>query len=109
MPTLRPHLDWGLTVIGFGLILVIRPRAGMVGRPGSPLSLRARAVVALYGVHGIGSLSSLGYASSHVEFVDERQLWAVVAFTIFASTVIHGLTATATVETLDREAAEGRG
>jgi hypothetical protein len=28
---------------------------------------------------------------------------------IFASTVIHGLTATATVETPDREAAEGRG
>jgi NhaP-type Na+/H+ or K+/H+ antiporter len=31
-----------------------------------------------------------------------------VAFTIFASTVIHGLTATATVEALDREATRGR-
>lgn len=109
MPTLRPHLDWGLTLIGFGLIRVIRPRAGLVGRPGSPSSLRARAVVALYGVRGIGSLSSFGYASSRVEFVDEGQLWAVVSFTIFASTVIQGLTATATVETPDRAAAEGRG
>jgi NhaP-type Na+/H+ or K+/H+ antiporter len=103
MPTLWPHLDWRLTLIGFGLILVIRPVAGMVGLLGSPLSLRARAIVAFYGVRGIGSLYYLGYASTHVEFIDEGQLWAVVAFTIFASTLIHGLTATATVEALETE------
>jgi hypothetical protein len=44
-----------------------------------------------------------------VEFIDEGPLWALVAFTIFASTVIHGLTATATVAVLDREYAEGGG
>jgi len=60
-------------------------------------------------VRGIGSLSYLGYSSTHVDFIEEEQLWAVVAFTIFASTVIHGLTATVTVEALDREASEGRG
>jgi len=109
MPTLWPHLDWSLTLIGFGLILVIRPVAGMLGLLGSPLRLRARAVVAFYGVRGIGSLYYLGYASTHVDFIDEEQLWAVVAFTIFASTVIHGLTATVTVEALDREASDGRG
>jgi len=106
MPTLWPHLDWSLTIIGFGLILVIRPVAGLIGLLGSSLSLRARAVVSIYGVRGIGSIYYLGYASTHVDFIDEAQLWAVVAFTIFASTVIHGLTATATVEALDREAAD---
>lgn len=108
MPTLWPHLDWRLTLIGFGLILVIRPVAGMVGLAGSSLTGRERVVVAIYGVRGIGSLYYLGYASTHVDFIDEAQLWAVVAFTIFASTVIHGLTATATVEALDREATRGR-
>jgi NhaP-type Na+/H+ or K+/H+ antiporter len=103
MPTLWPHLDWSVTFIGFGLILLIRPLAGLVGLLGTALSLRQRAVVAFYGVRGIGSLYYLGYASTHVAFIDEKQLWAVVAFTIFASTVIHGLTATATVEALDDE------
>ena len=65
--------------------------------------------MAIYGVRGIGPLYYLGYASTHVEFIDEGPLWALVAFTIFASTVIHGLTATATVEVLDREYAEGGG
>ena len=107
MPSLWPHLDWSLTIIGFGLILVIRPLAGLVGLLGTPLTLRARSVVAAYGVRGIGSLYYLGYASTHVEFIDEGALWALVAFTIFASTVVHGLTASATVEVLDREHADG--
>jgi hypothetical protein len=58
-------------------------------------------------VRGIGSLYYLGYAATHVELIDEGALWALVAFTIFASTVSHGLTANATVEVLDREYAEG--
>jgi NhaP-type Na+/H+ or K+/H+ antiporter len=106
MPSLWPHLDWSHTVIGFGLILVIRPAAGMLGLARTPLSLRERAVVAIYGVRGIGSLYYIGYAATHMEFIDEGALWALVAFTIFASTVIHGLTASATVEVLDREYAE---
>ncbi len=60
-------------------------------------------------MRGIGSLYYIAYASTHVEFIDEGALWAVVAFTIFASTVIHGLTATATVEVLDREYSESAG
>jgi NhaP-type Na+/H+ or K+/H+ antiporter len=103
MPSLWPYLDWKLSIIGFGLILVIRPLAGMIGLWGTSLSLRSRAVVAVYGVRGIGSLYYLGYAATHVEFIDEGPLWAVVAFTIFASTVIHGLTADATVEVLDSD------
>jgi NhaP-type Na+/H+ or K+/H+ antiporter len=109
MPSLWPYLDWRHAIIGFGLILVIRPVAGMLGLVGTTLGLRARAVVAIYGVRGIGSLYYIAYASTHVEFIDEGALWALVAFTIFASTVIHGLTASATVAVLDREYAEGDG
>lgn len=101
LPSLWPYLGWSHTITGFGLILVIRPLTGMLGLFGTPLSLRERALVAIYGVRGIGSLYYLGYASTHVEFIDEGALWALVAFTIFASTVIHGLTASSTVEVLD--------
>ena len=106
MPALWPHLDWRHAVVGFGLLLVIRPVAGAVGLLGSARSWRERAVIAFYGVRGIGSLYYLGYASTHVEFIDEGPLWALVAFTIFASTVIHGLTARETVRVLDRTAEE---
>jgi NhaP-type Na+/H+ or K+/H+ antiporter len=46
-----------------------------------------------------------------VEFINEGPIWALVAFTIFASTVIHGLTARETVRLLlhDDDSAEPSG
>jgi NhaP-type Na+/H+ or K+/H+ antiporter len=103
MPGLWPYLTWQHSVIGFGLILLIRPVAGSLGLIGCDLNMRERAVVAFYGVRGIGSVYYLGYAATHVEFIDEGALWALATFTIFASTVIHGLTAAETVRVLVRE------
>ncbi|EYD71521.1 Na+/H+ antiporter, CPA1 family protein [Rubellimicrobium mesophilum DSM 19309] len=106
MPALWPYLDWRHAVIGFGLILVIRPLAGLLGLLGTALEPRERAVVAFYGVRGIGSIYYLGYASTHVTFIDQNELWALVSFTIFASTVVHGLTAGESVRLLVREPRE---
>jgi sodium/hydrogen antiporter len=103
MPGLWPHLDWQHSQVGFGLLLAIRPLAGLAGLIGSERNRRERGILAFYGVRGIGSLYYLGYASTHVEFINEGPIWALVAYTIFASTVIHGLTARDTVRLLDRE------
>ena len=92
LPALWPVLDWSHTLIGFGLILVIRPLVGWVAlwRTGLPPS--DRLIVSFFGVRGIGSVYYIGYATGHMEFVNEDQLWALVAYTIFASALIHGAT-----------------
>ena len=51
---------------------------------------RDRAIVAVYGVRGIGSIYYLCYAGSHIEFVDEDSLWSLVALVILCSTLLHG-------------------
>jgi sodium/hydrogen antiporter len=101
MPGLWPYLDWQHSLVGLGLLIVIRPLAGFAGLLGSERTWRERSILAFYGVRGIGSLYYLGYASTHLEFIDEGPIWALVAYTIFASTVIHGLTARDTVRLLD--------
>ena len=58
--------------------------------------------MAVYGVRGIGSIYYLGYATSHLEFVNAGQLWATIAFTILVSTVVHGLSAGIVVERVTR-------
>jgi len=103
MPALWPHLVWQHAIVGFGLILVIRPLAGVVGLLGTNYSFRERALIAFYGVRGIGSIYYLGYAATHIEFIDEAPLWALVSFTIFASTILHGLTAHESVRFLERD------
>ena len=92
LPALWPVLDWRHSLIAFGLLLVIRPLVGWLSlwRTGMPSG--DRLLVGFFGVRGIGSIYYVGYATGHVEFVNEDQIWALVAYTIFASAVLHGAT-----------------
>jgi NhaP-type Na+/H+ or K+/H+ antiporter len=98
LPALLPALDMTGALIGLGLILVIRPLVGWISLERTLLTGRKRLVAAVYGVRGIGSIYYMGYAGSHIELVNEAQLWAIVAFTILLSTVLHGFTAGIAVE-----------
>lgn len=98
LPSLWPHFGWPQALIGLALIFLIRPLCAWLVLWGTELGWRSRAVVAFYGVRGIGSIYYLAYAGHHVELVDEGALWATVAFTIVLSTTIHGLTAGIAVE-----------
>jgi NhaP-type Na+/H+ or K+/H+ antiporter len=103
LPLLWHELDWQYAAIAAGLIFVIRPAAGWLSLWGTDLSGRERFVVAAYGVRGIGSIYYLGYATGHLNFVNEAQLWATIAFAILLSTLVHGLTAGAVVERVEKE------
>jgi sodium/hydrogen antiporter len=92
LPALWPALDWRHSVIGFSLILVIRPLAGWLALLRTDLPPNDRWIVGFFGVRGIGSIYYIAYASGHMEFINENQLWALVAYTVFASAVIHGTT-----------------
>jgi NhaP-type Na+/H+ or K+/H+ antiporter len=98
LPVLWPALDWRIALIGLALILVIRPIAGWLALWRTPLDGRERAVTAFYGVRGVGSVYYLSYASGQIEFVDASRIWALVAFTVLASTLIHGATARLVVD-----------
>jgi NhaP-type Na+/H+ or K+/H+ antiporter len=98
LPLLWPELDWRYVVISLALLFIIRPAAGWLSLRGTALRGRERLVVAAYGVRGIGSVYYLGFATSHMNLLNEGQLWATIAFTILASTIVHGLTAGAVVE-----------
>jgi NhaP-type Na+/H+ or K+/H+ antiporter len=98
LPTLLSELTWVGAGIGLGLILLIRPLVAWASLHGSPLAGRERLVVAAYGVRGVGSIYYLAYAGSHMDLTNKAELWAIVAFTILVSTVLHGFTAGLAVE-----------
>ena len=103
LPLLWHELDWRYVTVALALIFLIRPLAGWISLSGTDLLGRERLVVAAYGVRGIGSIYYLGYATSHLSFVNEGQLWATIALTILISTVVHGLTAGAAVRRVTNE------
>ncbi len=96
-------LSWRGAATACVVLLVIRPLAGWAGLLRSSLGSRERWIVAVYGVRGIGSLYYLAYAlGQHGFVVPERELWAVVTFTVLASIVLHGITAGPIIARLDR-------
>jgi sodium/hydrogen antiporter len=92
LPALWPALGWPQIAIGLGLLLVIRPLVGWLVLAGTGMAPQDRLIVGFFGVRGIGSIYYVGYATGHVEFVDETSLWALVAYTILASALLHGAT-----------------
>jgi NhaP-type Na+/H+ or K+/H+ antiporter len=92
LPALWPLLEWRYLAVGLLLLIVVRPAIGWLCLAGTALGRRERALVSFYGIRGIGSIYYLSYASARVELVNEPQLWAMVGYTILASTVLHGFT-----------------
>ena len=101
-PLLFGELDWGHAAIAGGLLFFVRPIAGWFSLSGTDLPPQDRLVVAFYGVRGIGSIYYLAYATSHLEMVNEGQLWATIALTILLSTIVHGFTAGPVVDHIVR-------
>ncbi|MFF7296472.1 cation:proton antiporter [Streptomyces sp. NPDC008265] len=99
-----PALTWRGALVAVLLVLVVRPLVGWAGQWGSASGPRERIVTALFGIRGIGSLFYLAYALGASDRFDEDapQLWAVVAFTVLLSVVLHGAAATPVIRRLDR-------
>jgi NhaP-type Na+/H+ or K+/H+ antiporter len=87
------------------LLLVVRPLAGWVALPGGGRGRRDRAVIAFFGVRGIGSLYYLSYGLNHAEFEGADRLWAVTGLVVLLSVVIHGMSATPAMRIVDRRRA----
>lgn len=112
---LLDHLDWRGVVVALALVLVVRPLAGYAAlsvlardedRDGG-LDRGERMAVAFFGVRGVGSLFYLAYATSHEHVPDEPWLWSTVAFTVIASVLLHGVTATPAMARLDERRGTG--
>lgn len=103
LPILFADLTWTHFVVAILLILVIRPLAGWIALLRTDLNSRDRAVISVYGVRGIGSIYYLCYAGSHMEFVNEAQLWSLIALVILFSTILHGFSVGRAMDSLKED------
>ncbi|MGX5210909.1 cation:proton antiporter [Streptomyces violaceus] len=90
-------------VVAILVLLVVRPLTGWLAQVRTAMGKKERAVVALFGIRGIGSLFYLSYALGQDSFGGlGRELWATVALTVVISVVLHGVMATPAIGYLDR-------
>lgn len=82
--------------VGLGFLLLVRPLAGWLGLAGTGVPRGQRAVIAVFGIRGIGTFYYLSHGLNQAS-IDEpvaRILWALAGFIVLASIVLHGATAT---------------
>jgi NhaP-type Na+/H+ or K+/H+ antiporter len=103
LPLLLPDLDWRLVVLAIAFLFIVRPVVGWVALLGTELPATDRALIAVYGVRGIGSIYYLCYAGTHMEFANEAQLWSLIGLVILLSTILHGFTVGMAMDRLSGE------
>lgn len=88
--------------VALALLFVVRPLAGLAGLVGFERDPFERAVVAFFGIRGLGSFYYLAHGLNVAAFPGAARLWALVGFTVLVSVVVHGATATFALRLLDR-------
>ncbi|MDQ3842813.1 MAG: cation:proton antiporter [Bacteroidota bacterium] len=87
-------------IFGLLFLVVIRPLTALVAMIKVPYHFKEKMAISFFGIRGIGSFFYLAFALSEARFDNTKQLWAVVAFIVLASIIIHGLSATTVIKSL---------
>lgn len=91
-------LGWG--IFGILFLLLIRPLTALLSMIRSPLHRKEKAAISFFGIRGMGSFFYLAFALQEASFSHAAQLWAVVAFIVLISIVIHGLSAATVIQSI---------
>jgi NhaP-type Na+/H+ or K+/H+ antiporter len=96
-------LDWRLVVSAVLIVFVVRPLAGVLGLIGHDRApWRERLAISFLGIRGIGSLYYLAYALNKETFSGVDEIWALVGLTLVISVFVHGLSASAITDRIDK-------
>jgi NhaP-type Na+/H+ or K+/H+ antiporter len=91
-------------VVGFALLtlFLVRPLSGWISLWGRPEAADEKAVIAFFGIRGLGSVYYLAYALGQAPFEAPDLLWSAMGLIVLISIVLHGVTVTPVMRYLDR-------
>ena len=87
-------LTWKMVAFSLIFLFVVRPLAAYASIAFSNFHLKEKLAISFFGIRGMGSIFYLAFAFKEMSFQYVDALWAIAAFTILISVIIHGLTAT---------------
>jgi sodium/hydrogen antiporter len=95
-------LGWREAVAAGLILLVVRPVAGAIGLLGFNAHGTEKLTLAFFGIRGVGSFYYLAYGLNHMGAAGHDQLWALLSLVVLVSILMHGLTVTPAMRSLDR-------
>ena len=95
-------LTWTDGFAAIVILLIVRPATGLIGLVGLKASWAEKMTIAFFGIRGVGSFYYLAYGLNHMEVESGERLWAIVGLVVLLSILLHGLSVTPIMRTLDR-------
>jgi NhaP-type Na+/H+ or K+/H+ antiporter len=96
-------VTWADIGIATVILLVIRPVTGLIGLIGFRADGGEKLTLAFFGIRGVGSFYYLAYGLNHMEVAGAERLWGLVGLIVLMSVLLHGLTVTPIMRSLDRQ------
>lgn len=96
-------MTWADAGVAAAILLLIRPLTGLVALIGVKASWSEKLTLAFFGIRGVGSFYYLAYGLNHMEVEGAERLWGIVGLIVLMSVLLHGLTVTPIMRSLDRQ------
>lgn len=99
---LLSDIGWEEALFAAVMLLVIRPLAGAISLIGVKRPRLELAIIAFFGIRGLGSVYYLSYGFNHGTFDYEYSLWGTLGLIIAASILMHGVLVTPALKRLGK-------
>ncbi len=96
------EIGWEEMLFAAVMLLVIRPLAGGISLIGVDRPKLELAIIAFFGIRGLGSVYYLSYGFNNATFQSEYSLWGTLGLIIVASILMHGILVTPALNRLHR-------
>ncbi len=94
-------VGWIDGVFALVLLLIVRPLTGWIGLIGWAGDRGEKLTLAFFGIRGVGSIYYLAYGINHMPMAGAERLWGIVGLVVLLSILLHGLTVTPIMRSLD--------
>lgn len=91
-------LSWKIIAFGAACIFIIRPLCAFLSVLPSKISKKEKTTISFFGIKGVGSLFYVAFALNEAHFDNTSEVWSAVSFIVLCSIVIHGFSATKTMD-----------
>jgi len=95
-------LNGSVVAIAALTLFVVRPVSAWISLMGCAEPRLEKAVIAFFGIRGLGSIYYLAYATGQAKFERPEDLWVTVFLVVLASIVVHGILVTPIMRHLDQ-------
>ncbi|KQM24798.1 MULTISPECIES: cation:proton antiporter [unclassified Sphingomonas] len=94
-------ITWMDGAVALVILLIVRPLTGWIGLLGCSGDRGEKLTLSFFGIRGVGSIYYLAYGINHMPVGDAAHLWAIVGLIVLFSILLHGLTVTPIMRSLD--------